>query len=105
MMRVLVVGGGGGGCYSDNKGRGNAGQVIVQVFTMSINQTRTETVIVGKGSEEVKLHQAGQPAGRKAESKIFGFTAKGGATCRPNIKEYERKSFEPFFISRISYGK
>ena len=85
-LRILALGGGGGGCGGIKQGRGESGDLVVNII--QISGPRTVNVSIGRGG----LGERGHTADLNSEGVPSQFgdyvIAAGGHGCARNLKEY-----------------
>ena len=97
-LRILALGGGGGGCGGIKQGRGESGDLVVNII--QISGPRTVNVSVGRGGLGVRGHTAdlnsdGMPS-------QFGdyVIAAGGHGCARNLREYSLMEYRGIQLLR-----
>ena len=97
-LRILALGGGGGGCGGIKQGRGESGDLVVNII--QISGPRTVNVSVGGGGLGVRGHTAylnseGMPS-------QFGdyVIAAGGHGCARNLREYSLMDYRGIQLLR-----
>lgn len=97
-LRILALGGGGGGCGGIKQGRGESGDLVVNVI--HISGPRTVNVSVGRGGLGVRGHTA--DLNSEGMPSQFGdyVIAAGGHGCARNLREYSLMEYRGIRLLR-----
>ena len=97
-LRILALGGGGGGCGGIKQGRGESGDLVVNII--QISGPRTVNVSVGGGGLGVRGHTA--DINSEGMPSRFGdyVIAAGGHGCARNLREYSLMEYRGIQLLR-----